>query len=69
MTKTFAARLAQAKLATKADIADFVKKTDFDEKLKKNNKKVTSNRTKHVEGKNKLHTQKVKLLSWKEYGF
>ena len=63
MTKTFAARLAQAKLATKADIADFVKKTDFDEKLKKNNKKVTSNRTKHVEGKNKLHTQKVKLLS------
>ena len=35
MTKTFAARLAQAKLATKADIADFVKKTDFDEKLKK----------------------------------
>ena len=40
MTKTFAARLTQAKLATKADIADFVKKTDFDEKLKKITKKL-----------------------------
>ena len=29
----FTARLAQAKLATKADIADFIKKTDFDNKL------------------------------------
>ena len=29
-------------------IADFVKKTDFDEKLKSYNKKVTSNKTKHV---------------------
>ena len=28
----FAARLAKVKLATKADIADIVKKTDFDEK-------------------------------------
>ena len=30
-----AARLKKAKLATNADIADFVKKTDFDDKLKK----------------------------------
>ena len=30
---TFAERLAQAKLATKNDIANFVKKTDFDDKL------------------------------------
>ena len=29
-----AARLAQTKLATKGDIADLVKKTDFDDKLK-----------------------------------
>ena len=29
----FTGRLTQAKLATKADIADFVKDTDFDENL------------------------------------
>ena len=29
----FAARLAQAKLGTKDDIADFVKETDFDNEL------------------------------------
>ena len=31
----FAANLTQAKLATKADIVDFVKNTDFDKNLKK----------------------------------
>ena len=30
--KTFAARLVQANLASKSDIANFVKKTDFDDK-------------------------------------
>ena len=44
---TLAARLAQASLATKADIGDFVKETDFDNKLDNLNKKVTSNKTKH----------------------
>ena len=44
---TLAARLAQASLATKADIGDFVKETDFDNKLNNLNKKVTSNKTKH----------------------
>ena len=52
--ENFAARLAQAKLAFKADIDDFVQKTNFDEKLKNVNKKVTSNKTKHVEAENKL---------------
>ena len=32
----FAARLAQATLATKADIDDSVEKTEFDDQLKKN---------------------------------
>ena len=41
-TENFTARLAQAKFETKADIADFVKKTNFDKKLKKINKKITS---------------------------
>ena len=30
----FAVRLAQAKLSTKANIDDFIKETDFDNKLK-----------------------------------
>ena len=47
--ENFAARLVEAKIATKADIADLIKKTDFDDKLKNLNKKVTSNKTKHVE--------------------
>ena len=43
------ARLAQANLATKAGIANFVKETDFDNKLINLNKKVTSNKTKCTE--------------------
>ena len=39
MVDNFDARLKQAKLAAKADIADFVKKTDFNDKLKIFNKK------------------------------
>ena len=42
----FAVRLVLANLATKANIDDFIEKTDFDEKLKNLNKKVTSNKTK-----------------------
>ena len=38
--ENFAARLAQANLAYKNDIANFVKKTDFDDKLKNLNKKL-----------------------------
>ena len=38
--KYFAARLAQQNLANKSDIANVIKKTDFDDKLKSLNKKV-----------------------------
>ena len=60
----FAARLAQAKLATKTDIVDFVKKAYFDEKLININRKVTLNKTRHVEVKNKLDniSKKVKII-------
>ena len=37
--ENFAARLKQSDLAAKANIADFVKKTHFDNKLKNLNKK------------------------------
>ena len=46
--ESFAARLAQVNLASKNDNANFVKKTDFDGKLKNLNKKVTSNETKRL---------------------
>ena len=35
-SENFTARLAQGNLARKSDIANFVKKPDFDDKLKKN---------------------------------
>ena len=41
MSDSFTARLKKANLASKNDIADFVKKTDFDDKLKNFNKNVT----------------------------
>ena len=39
MVESSATKLAQVKLATKADIFDLIKKTDFDVKLKKMIKK------------------------------
>ena len=53
-SENFAARLAQANLATKSHIANFPKTTDFDDKLKKINRKITSNKTKHVLVENEL---------------
>ena len=47
MSKSFAARSAQANLASKNDNVALVKKTDFDDKLKNLNKKVTRNKAKH----------------------
>ena len=44
-SENFDARLKEANLATKADIDDFVAKTDVDDKLKNLNKKLTSNKT------------------------
>ena len=38
--ESFAARLAQANLASKNDIATLVKKADFDDKLKNKKKKL-----------------------------
>ena len=44
MVENFPARLAQANLASQNDVVNFAKKTDFDDKLKKLNKQVTSNK-------------------------
>ena len=66
-SEDFAARLKQAILASKNDITDFVKKTDFDKKLKNINKKVTWNKSRHVLVENQLNnlSEKVKLVSMK----
>ena len=45
MAENITARLKQAKLIAKNDIADLVKKTYFDEKLINTSKKVISNKT------------------------
>ena len=53
-SEKFAARLAQANLESKNDIAVFVKKINFDDKIKNLNKKVTSNKLKHLVVENEL---------------
>ena len=72
-TDTFAERLAQAKLATKNDIANFVKKTDFDDKLWNINKEFTSKKNMDIykEGEKTINElpEKVKVLSTKENKF
>ena len=65
--ENFAARLAQANLTNKNDIANFVKRTDFDAKLQNLNKKFTSNKTKCVFVENELNelSKKVEATSTK----
>ena len=46
--ENFAGRLAQVNLASKSHIVNFIKKTDFENRLKNLNKKVTSSKTKHI---------------------
>ena len=68
MADNLTAKSTQAKSVTKADIADFVKKTYFDEKLIYIKRNVTLNKARHVEVKNKLDdiSRKVKIISTKE---
>ena len=64
-------RLKQGNKASKNDIADFVKQTDFGNKPKSINKKVTSNKTKQlaVEKKLSVLSNEIKLLSTKGCNF
>ena len=59
--------MAQENLASKIDITSFVKRTDFDDKLKKLNKNITSIKTKHVLAENELNklSKKVEAISTK----
>ena len=60
-SEDFGSRLAQTNLASKDYIADFVKKTDFDNKLKSFNRRITSNKRKDIEFKNKLDDLEKKI--------
>ena len=61
------ARLAQANLASKSDIANFIKKDEFNDKLKNLTKNVTLNKTKHLLNENELNKllKKFKAISTK----
>ena len=63
----FTARLVQANLASKNYFANFVKRTNFDDKLQNINKNVTSNKTKHVLIENEANKlpKKVEAVSQK----
>ena len=65
--ENFTARLKQANLASKGDITDFAKKTDFDDKLKNLNKKVTSNKSKHLLVENELKKLQDKIEKLQTY--
>ena len=61
----FAARLKQANVANKYDIADFAKNTYFDDKLKNLNERVTLNKTKPViiQYESKEEQDKIKKIT------
>ena len=54
IAENFAARLAQANLASKSDIANFAEKTDFDDRQRNLNTKIVPDNTKHFPVENKL---------------
>ena len=58
--RNFTARLRQTHLTTKGDITDFVKEIDFDDKPNSLDKKVTSNKSKHVLVENESKKYKIK---------
>ena len=65
--KKIIARLKQANLASKSDITNFVKETDFYNKLSGFDKRINSNKTKHVVVENEINelTKKVEAISTK----
>ena len=65
--ENFDARLKQENLASKRDITNFTKKREIDNILLSFDKRINSNKTKHVLVENKLNElKKVKLLSTKD---
>ena len=65
--KSFDARLKQANLASKSDIANFKKNRELDNKLLSFDKRINSNKTKHVLAENKLNELKKIILLSRKY--
>ena len=51
---------------SEADVNNFVEKINFDDKLKKLNKRFTSNKAKHIETEKKLAALKIKLHNYQK---
>ena len=66
--ENFTARLKQANLTTKSDIASFVKKTDFDDQLKNLNKNVVSDKSKHLLVKSEFKKLQDKIGKLQTFG-
>ena len=62
----FDSRLKRANLASKDDVATFVNKTDFDNKLLSFNERINSNKTKHVLVENELNEPSKKLRKYQQ---
>ena len=62
----FKARLTHEKVATKGEIADLVKKTDFYERIKSLSKTITWNKVKHGGSKETNCSNKKKLHKYQK---
>ena len=63
------AKITEKKVVNETNIVDFIKKTNFDDKLNNISKKVTLNKSQYLLVENELNelSEKVKLLSIKSY--
>ena len=66
-SKMFAAWLAQANLASKNDNVAIIKKKYFDDKLNYLNRKITSNKSKHLLVENKLKKLKDNIKNLQKF--
>ena len=69
MNNMLDAKITEKKVVNETNIFDFIKKTNFDDKLNNISKKVTLNKSQYLLVENELNelSEKVKLLSIKSY--
>ena len=69
MNNMLDAKITEKKVVNETNIVDFIKKTNFDDKVNNISKKVTLNKSQYLLVENELNelSEKVKLLSIKSY--
>ena len=69
MNNMLDAKITEKKVVNETNIVDFIKKTNFDDKLNNISKKVTLNKSQYLLVENELNelSEKVKLLSINSY--